>query len=127
MRIEHVAMYVDNLENAKNFFVKYFDAKSSELYHNINTSFKSYFLTFKDGARIEIMNRHNIQKDCKSTIRTGLNHIAFSVGSKESVNKLTQQFEKDGYEIISYPRITGDGYYESCIVGIENIQIEITI
>lgn len=90
MQIEHVAMYVNNLENAKNFFVKYFNAKPSKQYYNVNTSFRSYFLMFEDGARIEIMNRNNIQKNCKLVTETGLNHIAFSVGSKENVNELTK-------------------------------------
>ena len=49
------------------------------------------------------------------------------LGSKEKVDKLTAQLKADGYEVISGPRTTGDGYYESCIVVIEENQIEITI
>ena len=59
--------------------------------------------------------------------RTGFIHIAFSVGSKEKVDSLTDILKNDGYKVISGPRTTGDGYYESCIVGIEGNQIEITI
>ena len=127
MRIEHIAMYVNDLEKAKKFFEKYFDAKSNELYHNKNTNFKSYFLTFDDGARLEIMNKPEMNDSEKNLVQTGFIHIAFSVGSKEKVDELTMELKKDGYNVISGLRTTGDGYYESCIVGIEGNQIEITI
>ena len=127
MRIEHVAMYVNDLIKTKEFFENYFYAKSNDGYHNKNTDFKSYFLTFDNGARLEIMNRPKMNDTEKSLIQTGFIHIAFSVGSKEKVDELTMKLERDGYNIISGPRITGDGYYESCIIGIEGNQIEITI
>ena len=127
MRIEHVAMYVNDLIKTKEFFENYFYAKSNDGYYNKNTDFKSYFLTFDNGARLEIMNRPKMNDTEKSLIQTGFIHIAFSVGSKEKVDELTMKLERDGYNIISGPRITGDGYYESCIIGIEGNQIEITI
>ena len=127
MYIEHIAMYVNDLEKTKDFFVKYFNAKSNEIYHNKNTGFRSYFLTFDDGARLEIMNKPDVADYSKELNKTGYIHIAFSVGSKEKVDNLTAQMKADGYEVISGPRITGDGYYESCIVGIEGNQIEITV
>ena len=127
MRIEHMAMYVNNLEQTKEFFVKYFDAISNEGYHNKTTDFRSYFLSFDDGARLEIMNRPQMMDDEKGRNRTGFVHIAFSLGSKSAVDELTKRLKDDGYEIISGPRTTGDGYYESCIVGIEGNQIEVTV
>ena len=127
MRIEHIAMYVNNLEAAKEFFVTYFEAKANEGYHNKTTDFRSYFLTFADGARLEIMNRPGMDDSEKTTARTGYIHLAFSVGSKEAVDELTARLKSDGYEVISGPRTTGDGYYESCIVGVEGNQIEITV
>lgn len=127
MRIEHIAMYVNDLEKAKDFFVRYFDAKANEGYHNKTTNFRSYFLSFEDGARLEIMHRPNLEDAEKTLTRTGYIHIAFSLGSKEAVDALTERLKADGYEVISGPRRTGDGYYESCIVGIEGNQIEITV
>ncbi|MCM1253415.1 MAG: VOC family protein [Clostridium sp.] len=126
-KIEHIAMYVKDLESTKNFFEKYFGAVSNDGYHNRKTDFRSYFLTFSDGARLEIMSRPAMMDAGKDLQRTGYIHIAFSVGSKEKVDELTERLRKDGYEVISGPRITGDGYYESCIVGIEGNQIEITV
>lgn len=82
MKIEHIAMYVNDLEKTKEFFIKYLGAKSNEIYHNKNTDFKSYFLSFDDGARLEIMTRPNIQNEKKYLQRTGLIHIAFSLGTK---------------------------------------------
>lgn len=120
-------MYVNNLENAKNFFVKYFGAKANELYHNKSTNFKSYFLSFDDGVRLEIMAKPIMEDTEKTVNRTGYIHIALSVGSKEKVDVLTKQLKNAGYEVISGPRTTGDGYYESCIMALEGNQIEITV
>ena len=126
MHIEHIAMYVTELEKTKEFFAKYFNATPNEGYHNKTTDFRSYFLSFDDGARLEIMNKPKMEDVEKTLTRTGYIHIAFSLGSKEAVDELTAQMKNDGYEVISGPRTTGDGYYESCIVGIEGNQIEIT-
>ena len=127
MKIEHIAMYVNDLDAAKDFFVKYFDARANDGYHNKSTDFKSYFLTFEDGARLEIMNNPDIKDLEKDATRTGYIHIAFSVGSKEKVDRLTEQLKSDGHDVISGPRTTGDGYYESCIIGIEDNLVEITV
>lgn len=127
MYIEHIAMYVNDLEATRDFFVKYFNAASNDGYHNKTTNFRSYFLSFDDGARLEIMNRPAMEDGEKNLSRTGYIHIAFSLGSREAVDELTAKLKEDGYEVLSGPRVTGDGYYESCIVGIEGNQIEITV
>lgn len=127
MKIDHIAMYVNDLEKAREFFMKYLSAVSNEGYHNKTTDFRSYFLSFDEGARIEIMNKPNMSDDEKRLSRTGYIHIAFNVGSKEKVDELTAELKIAGYEVVSGPRTTGDGYYESCIVTIEGNQIEITV
>ena len=127
MKIEHITMYVNDLEKARDFFVKYFNAVSNDGYHNKTTDFRSYFLTFEDGARLEIMTRPGMEDGEKTEKRTGYIHIAFSVGSKEAVDELMAKLKEDGYPVISGPRTTGDGYYESCILGPEGNQIEITV
>lgn len=126
MKIEHTALYVNDLENARNFFIKYFGAVSNDGYHNEKTDFRSYFLSFDDGARLEIMKKPQMTDGTKELAHTGYIHMAFSVGSMENVDKLTRQLKADGYEVLSGPRTTGDGYYESCII-IEGNQIEISI
>ncbi|MBO4908943.1 MAG: VOC family protein [Lachnospiraceae bacterium] len=126
MKIEHIAMYVNELESARDFFVKYLGGVSNSGYHNVKTGFRSFFIRFEDGARLEIMNKPSMEDIEKPVNRTGYIHIAFSVGSVEEVDRLTRVFREDGYEVLSGPRTTGDGYYESCIVGIEGNQIEIT-
>lgn len=127
MKIEHIAMYVNDIEKTKMFFVKYLEATANNGYYNSKTGFKSYFLSFDDGARIEIMNRPGMNDAEKNFARTGYIHIAFSVGTMEKVDMITEQLRTDGYNVISGPRTTGDGYYESCIIGIEGNQIEITV
>ena len=127
MHIEHIAMYVNDLEKARTFFMRYFGASSNAGYQNPRTDFRSYFLSFDCGARLEIMNKPLMSDTEKGLNRTGYIHIAFSLGSKSAVDELTERLKADGYEVISGPRTTGDGYYESCIVGIEGNQIEITV
>lgn len=127
MKIEHIALYVNDLEEARRFFEKYLGARSNAGYHNQQTNFRSYFLSFDDGARLEIMNKPELSDLPKELLRTGYAHIAFSVGSKERVDALTSELKADGYEVVSGPRMTGDGYYESCIVAIEQNQIELTV
>lgn len=125
MEIEHIAMYVNDLEQTRDFFMKYLNASCNQGYHNQKTDFRSYFLSFDTGARLEIMHKPIMEDAPKTLTRTGLIHIAFRLGSKEKVDELTARLKKDGYEVVSGPRTTGDGYYESCIVGIEGNQIEL--
>lgn len=126
MKIEHAALYVNDLERAKTFFVTYFHATANDGYYNSTTGFRSYFLTFEGDTRLEIM-YHPQMVDCEKQLRrTGYAHLAFSAGSQAAVNSLTARLQADGYTVISGPRTTGDGYYESCIVDLEGNQIEIT-
>lgn len=127
MRIEHVAMYVSDLESARDFFVKYLGGKSNNGYHNQKTGFRSYFISFDDGARLEIMTKPEISDYNKPLNRTGYAHIAFSLGSKGKVDQLTEKLKNDGFAVLSGPRTTGDGYYESCIIAVEENQIELTV
>ncbi len=127
MNIEHIALYVRDLEGARVFFETYFEAQSNSLYHNPKTGFSSYFLSFADGARLEIMTKASLDQSQLPTERLGFIHLAFSLGSKERVDQLTQRMVADGYELLSGPRITGDGYYESCLLGFENNIIELTV
>ena len=127
MKIEHIAMYVADLEKAKDFFITWFGATPNEGYHNEKTGFRSYFLSFDDGARLEIMNKAECSGFEKDPSRFGYAHIAFSVGSCENVDSLTKQLQDAGFKVTSGPRTTGDGYYESCILDFEGNIIEITV
>lgn len=126
MRIEHAALYVSDLEGARDFFVRFFGAAANDGYHNPRTDFRSYFLTFDDGARLEVMTRPDMTDAAKDLARTGWAHLAFSVGSEAEVDRLTAELSSAGYEVVSGPRVTGDGYYESCVIGPEGNQIELT-
>lgn len=126
MRVDHVAIYVADLDTAREFFVKYFGAVSGDMYRNAATGFRSYFLSLGDGARIELMTRPGLSVPLQNNYARGYAHIALSVGSKEAVDRLTERLRADGYTVSSGPRTTGDGYYESCIAGPEGIAIEIT-
>lgn len=127
MRIEHIALYVNDLEGAKAFFETYFQAVANDGYHNQETDFRSYFLTFSDGSRLEIMTKPDLTDSGNLLDRFGYAHIAFSVGSREAVNELTEQLKAGGYPALSGPRTTGDGYYESCVLGFGGNILEITV
>jgi lactoylglutathione lyase len=127
MKIEHIAIWVEDLETMKNFYQKYFDLQSSNKYENQNKAFSSYFLLFQSGARLELMKKEGItQNPTKNNLYFGFAHIAISAGNKQNVENLTTMIKNDGYKVISQPRTTGDGYYESVIEDPEGNLIEIT-
>lgn len=125
MKIDHVAIYVQDLEATKEFFIKYFNASANDMYHNPKTGLRTYFLSFEDNTRLEIMNRPDMVKADFNLYREGFIHLSFSLGSKEKVDELTNRLQNNGYEVLSGPRTTGDGYYESCILGPENNILEL--
>ena len=127
MKINHVALYCLDLEGMREFFIRYFNGVSNDMYHNPKTRLKTYILSFGDSdAKLELMSRPEVVDEKENIYRQGFIHLSFSVGSKEKVNDLTKVLNEDGYRVLSGPRTTGDGYYESCIVGPERILIEIT-
>jgi lactoylglutathione lyase len=127
MHIEHVAVWVKDLENTKTFYEKFFGGKVGKLYHNPKSGFSSYFISFNSGARIEIMTRPDITEfSNQSTTPTfGYAHFAISVGSKEEVDRLTENLRENGVIIVIPPRFTGDGYYESVVSDPDGNLIEI--
>ncbi|HDR7798600.1 VOC family protein [Bacillus tropicus] len=126
MKIEHVAIWVNDLEGMRDFYKQYFGGEENSLYHNPKKQFRSYFITFEGGARLELMKQVGID-DALQTQTIGYAHIAFSVGSEEKVNELTNTLRGAGYPVLNGPRTTGDGYYESVVSDPEGNQIEITI
>lgn len=128
MYIEHIALWTNQLEEMKEFYLNYFEVKSNEKYFNSSKNFFSYFLSFEKGCRLELMQMPNIPDSSNDIYAqfTGLIHFAISVGNKEKVDLLTERLRNDGFEIIGEPRTTGDGYYESVILDPDKNRIEIT-
>lgn len=127
MRINHVAVICRDLEAARQFFVRYFEVQSGELYHNPRTGLSSYFLSFPDGgSRLEIMTYPRTETAFISENQTGFSHLAIGLGRRESVDLLTRRLDNDGFRVISGPRVTGDGYYESVVEGPEHLRLELT-
>lgn len=129
MKIEHVAVWVRDLELMKDFYLNYFDADANALYTNPKKQFQSYFLSFKSGARLELMTRPDILSHMIESGQEpyGYAHLAFALGSKEKVDALTETLRSKGYQVLGEPRTTGDGYYESVISDPEGNRIELTI
>lgn len=129
MKIEHLAIWTDDLERLRNFYEKYFGVVAGEKYHNPVKQFHSYFLTFSSGPRLEIMSIPGLTGKDRDAMKQylGLAHFAVSVGSKAQVDLLTEQFRADGFTIAGEPRTTGDGYYESVVLDPDGNRIELTV
>ena len=129
MKIEHVAIWTNQLEALRGFYERYFNGRCTPKYTNPHTGFQSYFLSFDSGARLELMQMDGIPPNANDNQQQyqGLIHLAISVGSQEMVDQLTDQLRQDGYPVIGEPRTTGDGYYESVILDPDGNRIEITI
>lgn len=125
--LEHAAIWTNQLENLRMYYETYFDAHSNEKYLNQGKKFESYFLTFASGARLELMQRHDItdQRNNIDKQHLGLIHLAFEVDSVEDVNQKAIQLKQAGFEILQGPRITGDGYYEFETLDIDNNRLEV--
>lgn len=128
IKIEHAAIWVNDLEGMSAFYSKYFQAEKGTRYENPAKNFSSYFLRFDHRkTRIELMhNPDYLPQQENGKKYNGLAHLAFSVGTKQRVDELTNQFRADGFSILGEPRTTGDGYYESVIADPEGNPIEIT-
>ena len=128
MKIDHIALFCRDLEATRRFFLDHFEAVSNDQYHNPRTGLRTYILTFPDGgARLELMQRPDTIEADPSKPNIGFIHVSFAVGSKEAVDAKTEELHDADFQVTSGPRTTGDGYYESCILGPEGIQIEVTI
>ena len=125
MRIEHAALYVRDLEGIRAFYERYFGACAGAKYQNPRTGLSTYFLSFDGEGRLEIMQRPGLAPRTERQLAEGYVHLAFSLGSREAVDALTGRLRADGYEVLSGPRTTGDGYYESCVLDPEGNPIEL--
>lgn len=129
MKIEHIAIWVKDLERMRRFYETYFQAKAGEKYLNPQKKFQSYFLSFDDGCRLELMHKPEIPENQNDTETqyVGIIHLAIATGSEDQVNYLTETLRNDGFTIAGEPRRTGDGYYESVVLDPEGNRIEITV
>ena len=128
MKIEHLAIWTKDIEKMKTFYLEFFEVSANEKYFNTTKNFSSYFLSFPNGTRIELMHRPEISKQLEGLEQNlGLSHFAIALGSKQKVNDLTHTVRMKGYSILGEPRTTGDGYYESVITDPEGNQIELTV
>ncbi|NLT11930.1 MAG: hypothetical protein GXY06_05940 [Clostridiaceae bacterium] len=123
--LDHLAIYVDQLEEVRDFYVKYFGASVNDRYTNSRTGLQTYFLAFSGRTRIEIMSRPDTKAAQKTDGYLGLTHLAFSLGSREEVDRLTARLAADGVMVVGAPRETGDHYYESIVLDPEGNRVEL--
>lgn len=128
MKIDHLAIWTDDIEKMSLFYTTYFDCTRNDRYYNPQKRYTSYFLSFKDGgSRIELMHRPDVVNEPSHRgFEKGVAHFAIQLASMADVDLLTERFRNGGYTIASEPRRTGDGYYESAILDPEGNYVEIT-
>lgn len=126
MKLTHIAVWTTRLEELRTFYETYFDGTSGEKYVNPTKGFESYFVRFGGGASLEIMRSTTVTEKAESTL-TGWCHIAFDAESREGVEVLTERLRQDGHRIVSEPRMTGDGYYESVVADPDGNLVEIVV
>jgi lactoylglutathione lyase len=128
MRLRHVGIWTQDLDEMLNFYVTYFACSHGEKYVDRTSGFESYFLFFDDSSSLELMKMSSVRipgsnadKEC-----LGLAHIAISVGSRERVTELAGTLKADGYGLVREPHVTGDGFFESVVLDPEGNRIELT-
>lgn len=129
MTLEHVAIWTNNLEELKAYYMHYFGGIPNEKYTNEAKQFSSYFLRFESGARLEIMTMQGIPDNLNDTIskqHKGIIHLAFGVNTIQEVDEKARQLKENGFPILSGPRKTGDGYYEFETLDPDNNRLEVT-
>jgi lactoylglutathione lyase len=127
MRIGHVALWTTDLDRSVRFYVEFFGAVAGEKYTNPHKQFESYFLSFGSGPRLEVMRRPGLSGGVPDATRLGLSHVAFSLGSVEEVDLLTERLRGSGFTVADGPRWTGDGYYESVVLDPDGNRVELTV
>lgn len=127
MKLEHVGIWTRDLEVARQFYTSHFGCAATPRYDNSRTGFSSYFLSFPDGARIELMQQPEEAERRAGDPARRAGHLALSVGSESAVIELTARLGQAGVPVVSQPRRTGDGYFESVITDPDGNRIELTI
>jgi lactoylglutathione lyase len=128
MGIDHVGLWVSDLERVRVFYETYFGGIAGSKYTNVAKRFESYFLTFPgSNVRLELMHAQALEIRSSNCPTAGFAHLAIAVGSEEAVDALAVRLRTAGYEVVDGPRRTGDGYYECVVLDPEGNRIEITV
>ncbi|CAM2811159.1 VOC family protein [Actinomyces slackii] len=122
--IDHAALWVADLEAAKDFYASWFGGVPNELYHNPRTGLRTYILSFGDGARLELMTRPDVAGQGQGD-RLGWAHVSFAVPDRAAVDAMAQRLGEAGVEVVDGPRQTGDGYYEIALLDPEGNRVEV--
>ena len=129
MKLDHVAIWTQHIEQLKDFYMKYFNGRTNKKYINRETGFESYFLTFDSGIRLEIMQKPGIPENLNDRIEKqhlGIIHLSFGVDDMKIVTEKSEELAKDGFKILRGPRKTGDGYFEFETLDPDNNRIEVS-
>lgn len=125
VRLEHVAVWTHDVEGLRGFYVDVLGGSPGAVYVNPQTGFRSVFVAWGDGARVEIMSRPGTGAGPANPPR-GYAHLAFAVGSEAAVDAMADSLKAAGVPVVDGPRRTGDGYYECVVLDPDGNRIELT-
>ena len=124
IRIEHIGVWVRDIDVVAAFYARHFGARIGERYENPRKGFASRFLQFDGGARLELMTRVDVQERAQRE-QLGLAHVAITVPGETAVDQLAVSLRAAGVPVLDGPRRTGDGYYECVATDPEGNRVEI--
>lgn len=132
MKLEHIAVWTGRLEALRDFYMTYFGAASNEKYssiHDFDEEFESYFLSFGGECRLELMRMGRIPEgDAANGNETiGLTHFSFALATRAELDALAARLERDGHALVGKPRMTGDGFYEACVLDPDGNRVEFAV
>lgn len=127
-RIDHVALWTHDLDRLCTFYARFLGARIGPPYVNAAKGFRSRFLSFDDGARLELMTTTTLEPQAlpPGVQRMGLTHLAVALDTPAAVDGLTAQLRAAGHPVLDGPRRTGDGYYESVVLDPDGNRLELT-
>ena len=129
MQIEHLAIWTKRPEVLRDYYTRYFGGKCGPVYQNPKKQFRSYFVDFGPGSRLEIMSAPGIPENLNDTVEAqymGIIHLAFGASSEAEVDARARELSENGFRILEGPRRTGDGYYEFVTLDPDLNRIEVT-
>lgn len=128
--IDHAAIWVADLDDARDFYSHWFNGHSNGLYENPETGLRTHILHFADalearrGTRLELMTRPDVAALGKEK-GLGWAHVSFKLDDREQVDRLAANMTEAGVRVVDGPRETGDGYYEASVLDPEGNTVEI--
>jgi lactoylglutathione lyase len=103
-RIDHVALWTEDLDRLATFYATYFGASAGPRYANpAKASRRASWSCRRRPHRADDQHRRGAGAAAPGAQRMGLTHVAICVGTDREVDVLTGRLRQDGFEVIDGP------------------------